>query len=497
MLGIRRTRPLVRVCGAAVVALALAAGPMVGAASADLAGFSGSGSGFALRVVVDLSGLPDAVKAPIETAYTTFRGALGTEEQALLPETFPYTIDQRFIETLAEMGTASKGQALLSSGLIELSDKVEASNSGESKQVNTAAHSVPSADLPVVNVSAGELLAGITDGPSVSASGALTSVSATLEQLTAVFPAELETAFGDLTTAINGAVATAQGTLDTLLGDVAGSLVDQVADDDVLGGLLDDAGLGDVLGGADPVGDLTNELVSALQLSTITDLLAGSITSVNGLDNDSVTKKVGDNASADASSQIESVDALGLLNASAISLSSHSEAAGAEGSAFNTSECEIGAVRVGGTDGVSLDGETLYVAGTPLPVPVDQVDAVKSVVDDVLAAIGVVGDVGLCDKEGESDADGSGAAQRVSAFHVELALAAPADVPGALGIGAGDQLVRIVIDPTVETAVAAQVAPSVSNPEVSLPRTGAQVAITLLSGIGLAVGALTLRRRIF
>lgn len=495
MMGIRRARPFVRVCGAAAVALTLAAGPMAGAASADLAGFSGSGTGFALRVVVDLSGLPDAVKAPIETAYTAFRDALPADGQALLPESFPFTIDQRFIETLAEMGVAQKGQAVLSSGLLDIGDKAEASNNGDSKQVNTAAQSVPSADLRVVNVSAGELLAGIADGPTVNASGALASVSATLEQLTAVFPTELETAFGDLTTAINGAIATAQGTLDTLLGDVAGSLVDQVADDPVLGGLLDDAGLGGVLGGADPVADLTNELVSALQLSTVTDLLDGNIATIDGLDNDSATKKAGDKASADASSQIESVDALGLLNASAISLSSHSEAAGADGTASNSSECEIGAIKVGGEDGVSLDGETLYVAGTPLPVPVDQVDAVKAVVDDVLAAIGVVGDVGVCDDEGEADADGSAAANRVSAFHVELALAAPAAV-GAL-IGAGDELVRIVIDPTVETAVAAQLAPSVSEPEVSLPKTGAQAAATILSGIGLAVGALTIRRRTF
>ncbi len=493
MLGIRRPRPFVRVCGAAAVALALAAGPMVGAASADLAGFSGSGTGFALRVVVDLSGLPDAVKAPIQTAYTTLRDALPAEGQARLPEAFPYTIDQRFIETLAEIGTASTGRAVLSSGLIELSDKAEASSSGEYKQVNTATQNVPSDDLPVVNVSAGELLAGITDGPSVAASGALTSVSATLDQLSGLFPAELQTAFDDLTTAINSTLTTAQGTLDSLLGDVADTLVDQVASDPVLGGLLDDAGLGDVFGGVDPVGDLTTELVNALQLSTVTDLLAGSLASVTGLDNSSETKKAGDNASADASSKIASVDALGLLSASAISLSSHSEAGGSDGTAKNSSECAIGEVKVGGTDGVSLDGETLYVAGTPLPVPVGQVDAVKSVVDDVLAAIGVVDDVGLCDKESDADADGSAAAQRVSAFHVELALSAPAAV-GAL-IGAGDQLVRVVIDPTVETAVAAQLAPSVSEPEVSLPVTGAQVALTILSGIGLAVGALSLRRR--
>lgn len=488
---------LVRAVSASMVALAIAAGPLArGASAVDLAGFSGMGTGFALRVVVDLSGLPDVVKEPVEDAYTVFRDALPAEGQAVLPESFPFTIDQRFIETLAEMGTVQTAQSYLSRGLVELTDKAEASSEGDSKQVNTAAKKFPSEDLSVLDVSVGELLASVGVGPRVAGSGTLASVSASLEQLSGLFPAELQTAFDDLTAQINGAIATAQGTLDTVLGDVATSLVDQVTEDPALGGLLDDAGLGGVLDGVgDDVGELTTELVNALQLSTITDLLSGSVASIVDLENASLTERTTDKAAADAASVIGSVDVLGLLSANAIELAAHSEAAGSDGTARNEASCSIGNVQVGGTDGISFDGTSINVAGAEIPVPVDQVDAVKSVVDDVLAAIGVVGDVGLCDEEADADAGGSSAAQRVSALRVELSLSAPNAV-GAL-IGAGDELVRIVVDPTVETAAAAQLAPAVDEPEAELPRTGATVVATVLSGMALAAGALVFRRRLF
>ena len=484
---------LLRVLGASAIAFVITAGPMAGGAGAvDLAGFAGTGDGFALRVVVDLSGLPTAVKEPIEDAYTTLRDALPAEGQALLPESFPFTMDQRLLETLAEMGAAQKAQAFLSRGLVEFPEKAEASEEGDSKQVNTAAKNFPSDDLPVLNVSVGELLATVGAGPTATGSGKLASVAASLEMVSELFPAELQDAFDGLTSQINGALTTAQGTLDSVLGDVASSLVDEVANNDVLGGLLGDAGLGDVLGGSDPVGDLTDSLVSALNLGTVTDLLSGSLASVSDLDNDSAVERTTEKAAADASSTIGSVDVLGLLSANAIELSAHSEAAGSAGTAKNSSTCSLGNVMVGGTDGLSFDGKTMTVAGTEIPVPVDQVDAVKGVVDDVLAAIGVVGDVGLCDEEHQADEEGTSAAQRVSAFHVELGLKAPEAV-GEL-IGAGDQLVRIVIDPTVETAAAAQVAPAVDEPKPALPKTGGSAIPTVL-GVVMAGIAFVARRR--
>jgi hypothetical protein len=490
-----------RLVGASVVALALAAGPLAsGASAADIGAFSGMGTGYALRVAVDLNGLPDAVKGPIQTAYTTLRDGLPAEAQALLPEDFPFAIDQRFIETLAEMGSAQKAQAFLSHGLIDYPEAAEASGSSDSDEVSAAEKNLPSDDLPVLSASAAELAASISEGPKVDGTGLLDSVSASLEQLSALFPAELQTALDDVVTQVNGAVSTAQTALDGVLGDVATDLVGQVTDDPALGGLLDDAGLGDVLGGVDPVADataLTTELQNALQLNTLTDLLTGPVASVEGVRNGSHSEKTAEKAFSEAASTIDSVDVLGLLSAEAIDLESHSEAAGTPGSATNDSSCSIAAVNVGGQDGVALDGETLTVAGAEVPVPTDQVDAVKGVAHDVLDAIGVVDadSIDVCDTETDADEDGTAAAQRVSAFHVELALKAPADV-GSL-IGAGDELVRLVIDPSVQTAAAAQPAPTVSEPEVSLPRTGAPLVGTLLSGIGLAAGALFMRRRFF
>jgi LPXTG-motif cell wall-anchored protein len=62
----------------------------------------------------------------------------------------------------------------------------------------------------------------------------------------------------------------------------------------------------------------------------------------------------------------------------------------------------------------------------------------------------------------------------------------------ALGISAGDTPIRVVIDPTVQTAVAAQ--PQVD--EVQLPRTGAPLVATVMTGLVLAAGALLIRRKV-
>ena len=100
--------------------------------------------------------------------------------------------------------------------------------------------------------------------------------------------------------------------------------------------------------------------------------------------------------------------------------------------------------------------------------------------------------VELCDDaQAEAEKDGTSAAQRVSAFRIEFAPKAVADVT-ALGISAGDELFKIVVDPTVETSVAAQVA---TETEPSLPRTGAGPVATVMVGVGLAGAALLARKR--
>ena len=84
----------------------------------------------------------------------------------------------------------------------------------------------------------------------------------------------------------------------------------------------------------------------------------------------------------------------------------------------------------------------------------------------------------------------------MSAFRIEFAPKAVADI-AALGISTGDELVKIVIDPTVETSVAAQVA--VAPPVTTNRRCPARVQLrstTILSGIGLAGAALFARKRL-
>lgn len=476
-----------RLVGAAVMVGALVAGPLVGASSADtgLTSFSGEGSGFALRVVVDLSGLPDPVKSEIETSYDSFRGALPAEAQDLLPSSFPFTIDQRFIETLAEMGEATKAQALLGTGF---SQKAEQTTAGQSAPVPVVAQKLPSEDLPVLDMSVGELNASVAAGPKVSADGVLAKVSATLEVVGTMLPAELQTAFDDAVADINAAIATANAELDTALSSVASAYSDVgAATDPVLGPVLDTVGL-------EPIVTDVTELTSTLNIPSISNPLESTLASLNGLDNDAVAEKTSDGkAMSDASSKIASVDVLGMLRVGVIDIRSHSEAAGIAGSAKNSSNCSLAEVKLGDADdGVSLDGKTLYINHEAVAVPALDVADVKDAVDGVMNAVGM--SVDLCDSTvADAAADGTKASQTVSAFRVEFTPGAVADIP-ALGISAGDHLIKVVIDPSVQTQASAQVGEIPVG--TSLPATGAAPLATIITGFAVAAGALFLRRRL-
>lgn len=476
-----RAGRLRRILGAAALAFVVVGGPVAGQASAaELDSFSGMGTGFALRVTVDLSGLPDPAKLAIQQAYAPVAQA----SNGLLPAQFPFVIDQKFIETLAEMGAAQTAESILGEGFRNFDSVASVTKTGE-KTVVTAAEKLPSEALPVLDVSVGELVASITDGPDVKSTGTITNVSAGLEGLMSVLPADLETALSDVTDAVNGAIDTLNTSLDTQLPDVADTLADTT--DPILGGLLDDAGLGGVL---DDPAALTTELQNLVTLPDIGSLLSGDIANVSGLKNTSTTENKDGTIVSEATSRLAGVNVLGLVRAGVINLESKSVAAGTEGSAENTSSCSIADLRVGGSNGVSLDGENIYVNGTALPVPADLIGTVDDLVGDVLSTAGL--SVELCDDaQAEADKDGTSAAQRVSAFRIELAPKAVADV-APLGISAGDELFKIVIDPTVETSVAAQVA---TETEPSLPRTGAGPIATVMVGVGLAGAALLARKR--
>lgn len=485
-----RTNRGARLVVAIAMVGALVAGPLAGLGSAQstLNSYTGDASGFALRVVVDLGGLPQSVRDEISTAYGSLRAALPADAADLLPASFPFTIDQRFIETLAQIGEATKAQALLGTGF---TDKVEATKVGDSTTAATAEHKIPSADLPVLNATVGQLTASVLDGPKASADGVITDVSATLEGVGALLPAELAAAFDDLVADINAAIATVNGELDTALGTVADTLVDTVSTEPtgLLGTVLGEAGLS-----TDDVTELTTELTSSLNVPDVAHPLETTLATLVGLDNDAVAQKTADNkAVSDATSKIASVGALGLISVGVIDLSSHSEAAGVTGSAKNSSTCSIADVKLGNaTDGVGLDGKTLYVGGVAIPVPDADVAGLASTVGDVMETVGL--SIELCDSAtSNAAADGTSASQSVSAFRLEFAPKAPADIP-ALGVTAGDQLVKVIIDPTVETSVSAQVG-EVSQ-AAPLPATGAAPLATIATGLALTVGAIVIRRKI-
>jgi len=486
--------------GAAVLVLGICAGPLAGASSAStLSSFSGKGNGYALGVTVDLSSLPSAVLTPLGTAYTQLRNALPSNLQAALPVKFTGVIDEKLIDTLAQIGATQGATSVLGTGTIDLG-KLLGGPDGATATANGASHTVtksfqvPSATMPLVGVSAGVLDASIANGPVVDSAGLLSKVSASLSALTSLLPANiqsaLQSAFDQLQSSVNSSIDTANTTLAGQVSTISSSLSNNT--DPVLGGLLGQAlGSGNVNSTT-----ITNGVTSALTLPklTQTSLLTGDLAAVTDLHNIAHSAKQSSNkVTSDASTQLSNINLLGLLNVDAVKVASHSEAAGLAGSAKNTSDCKIADVKLGGADGVSLDGKSLYVNGTAIPTPVGDLSTITSAINSVTNELGL--SVSLCDTaQQDASADGTAAAQRVSALRVEFAPKSPVAV-AALGISAGDQLVKIIIDPTVETSVAARVAVAgTSNP--NLPKTGAGALLSVLVGLGLAGTAIFLRRKV-
>jgi LPXTG-motif cell wall-anchored protein len=493
-----------RTLGAAILVLGITAGPLAATSSASttqsLASFAGKGNGYALGVTVDLSTLPAAVKAPIAQAYTTLRNALPANLQAALPAQFNFVIDEKLIETLAQVGVSQVGNSVIGSGTIDLG-KLLGGTSGASatsdgtSHVVTKALQLPSSTLPLLGVAAGVLDAKVAAGPTVSTEGVLSQVNASLAAISSLLPSqvqtELQSVFDQLTTNVNGVVDTANQALDSQLSSVATTLSNTT--NPVIGGLLSKAGLGTVA--ADPT-QLTTALTNAVKLPKldVAGLLGGNLAAINDLHNVANSAKAPTNkVTSDASTSLANINVLNLLNVDAVDIASHSEAAGTSGSAKNTSSCKIGDVKLGGSNGVSLDGKNLYVNGTAIPTPLGNLDTIQSAVNSVTSQLGL--SVSLCDAaQQDASADGTAAAQRVSAIRIELAPKAPVSV-AALGINAGDPLLKIVIDPTVETSVAARLAAPVVPSNPSLPRTGAGALYSVLVGLGLAGTAIFLRRK--
>lgn len=495
---LRSTRARVcRFIGAAGLAIIVAGGPVAGpAAAAELDQFSASGTGFALRVTLDVRELINQVPALQGVLDTVWAGVPGQSGP------FPGVIDQTFIKTTSEAdGSTTKARSVLGEGLLDL-DAIEATSMGQSVEKVVQTVQIPNASLPLVEGAVGTLKAKISDGPGVDGSGTLANVGvgipldlldttiadAIVDQLQAV----IDEITSELTTQLDSLLGS--GASDELIGQLTGTIGDLAdelpADDPLLGGLTDGLGLGDPSDLADEgtvEAALQTLLDPAALVDQITDLLnssllEGALADLEGLVNITKAAQTGDaKAVADSTARLKQLNVLGgLVDVGVLNLSSHSEAAGVKGSATNDSSCSIADVKVGGGAlSVSLDGSNIWVNGQPVPVVGDAVAQIKGIADEVLAVAGI--EVGLCEAaQVEAEADGTAAAQRVSALRVEVA---------PLG------LFNLVIDPTVETSVAAQVAVAQEEETPALPRTGAGSVATIAGGLGLAVAAFFLRKR--
>lgn len=481
-----------RLVGACAMVGALLAFPLAGAgqtATPRLKSYASQGTGYSLRMVVDLSGLPQPAKDAVQTAYTA--SGIVAESGGRLPASFPFVIDQRFIQTLADLGKANHGRAQLLTGL--LSGEVvsaDVTRMGTSDSSNTASKQLPDASLPLITATAGLLNAAITSVPKVTADGSIASVQTSLKSLldAEILPAEVQGVLTQLEDAINAAVVSANTALDTALGQVAATYDSAAAAaDPVLGPVLAQAGLQAV------VTDATDLQAAVPAIPAMNDILGLVAANVTGLKNNALAEQSASKAFADAGTKIASVNLLGLLNVGALDLKSHSEAAGTPGSARNSSSCSLSTARLGSA-GVSLDGKSLLVNGLPVPVPAVNVPAVKGAVDQVLGAAGLA--VGLCEAAKPVAAkNGTSASQTVSALKITFAPALTAlPETNTLGFAIGNTPVKIIIDPTVTTAASATVQPAVAaapaTPAPALPRTGPGSMPLILIGSIVAAGGL-------
>jgi LPXTG-motif cell wall-anchored protein len=491
-----------RLEGACAVVGALIAGPLAAAGNAatpNLSSFAGQGTGFALRIVVDLSGLPQAAKDAVQTLYAPIAQASGGK----LPAQFPFVIDQRFIETLSNLGQGTQATSVLGKGVlndvlgkvlpVDLNKSASATKAGESDNVSAQSIKLPSDSLPIITLSAGSLSAAVTSLPRVTSAGQLVKVDLSpLQGLLSVLPQQVQDALNGVTTTLNSTIDSLNasgGALNSALSTVGNTLATTPVNS-TLGGVLTQAGLGSQIG--NPTG-MVSTLQNLINIPHVPDMLNTTLGSINGLVNNAVAEKSNGVAFGQATSSLQSIDLLNLVHVGVANIMSKSVAGGVAGSAKNTSSCSLADVKLGAA-GLSLDGKTITVNGIPVPVPAVDVSTVKNAVNTVLGVAGI--NVGLCDPVNQvAKADGSAASQTVSALRIVFAPLAGAGDFG-LGITQGTQLIKVIIDPSVETSASAAVAAVAPASNPALPHTGAGALATVLTGAMLAGGALVLRRRL-
>lgn len=436
-----RKRALFAVTLVGVIALGPLASP---GSAAALAASASEASGFAVGITIDVPGVPG------------FEG-----------------VDQRIIETSSQLGDVSKALAALGDG----EHSVEATSVGSSASQAVVSESFPQA-TPIFNATAGNLAAALT-ADKAEGDGVLSSLDVSLVNVhDDLFPDEVKDGFATVTTTMNDTIADANTALDAVLVGLTDEF-EAVCLDDPLG-------LGDAL--CDTL-TTSEELSDAIDLPMLDNLATSTMVDVEDIQNETSAERTTSAVVSDSTAQIGSMGVFGLLHMDAIDLGSHSQAEGTAGSAKNNSTCSVSNLRVGDQDAVAFDGSALYVAGEKVPVPIDEVSAVKTVVDQLMADLGI--SVNTCDVvEGSVAEDGTSASQTVSALSVSIS-------PQV----AGTTIATITVDPAVTTDVSTQVVESAApvpaaDDTPSLPRTGPALLVTILGGLGLSTGALALRRKL-
>lgn len=489
---------------AGVVALGVAGGP---AANADLASFNSTASGHALRVIVDLTGLRDRLPAAARQAFednyaSTVAQIPAGSLPAGFPTTFPWTVDQTFLKTQSDASSnLTRALAVLGDGFQKLTERSSTSADqpgtydmaqGQTDKLPPAFTDPTTVDVSFLSVQAGVLRALVAAGPKVDGSAAAGTIASTLANVSGALPNEVKDLVSAVVQQVNDALASG-GTVDQAVDTVAGSVQNNLPPE--VESALQGAGVN--------LNDLAGELNVPAQIQ-LPNPLTTTVATASEVRNATTAQRQGQTMSADAVSAVKSVNFLGgFLSVGAINLSSHSEAAGAKGSAKNTSSCSVADVRLGDANGVSIDGSKLWIDGVAVPVQAPaEIDSLKNEVRKALDLAGVT--VDLCDQASAQAADsGIAASQSVSAFKVTLEPKVPAQAVldalpeplrtnaatalTTLGLNPADSLgIKIVVDPTVQTAV---------GMVATLPMTGAPAAATAALGFGLTALAIIGRRR--
>lgn len=484
-----------RAAGVGALVTALIVGPLTapGAAAAELGAFSGTSNGFALRVVVDASGLLAA--APALGSALEETGAL---QNGTLDVTLLSTDGQADTDTAQAASTFIKGSPLLAE-LFPGDNHVQASPGNPQNSSDPRAFSLPGdvagTDFSIVSGTLQELSAAVTESPSATGLGRLGPVNASLDSVVDGLPQEARDALQQAVDELNATLETVRTQVDEVRdeAEAAGKPVEDAVSELLgpvpTGTTVDDA-VDQLLTAVDSTDDLVADVPNPL------DLLSNLLT-VDAPLSDVGVARTASGIEANAASALGHVSVLGdIVTLDAVNLSAVAAATGSPGGATADASCDAVNLQVSDLDVLSLSDGVLSVGGVDLDVN-ELTQPVRDAVNQVLGLLSVSVDAGeLCRVTEDAAADGNSASASAELAPISVGVGVPEAARSAFG--GADTLASIMVDPTVQSAVTAH--PQITQTEekqaapTSLPRTGAGIFGTVVSGLALTGGAFAIRR---